>query len=222
MRTAGMFQETSENGVTGGRIVLPDADLEFVESFVDSERASSWFRALIKPGSVKWRQDYIRMYGQEVAVPRLNAWYGDPGLNYTYSGIPMNPEPWTDLLQEIRLQVERAASSRFTSVLINLYRDGKDSVAWHADDEHELGDTPLIASLSLGATREFQMRHRRARENGLPVYKLQLSAGSLLIMRGATQKNWVHQVPKRLARQSPGPRINLTFRRILSPRGQKM
>lgn len=104
-------------------------------------------------------------------------------------------------------------------MLINLYRDGKDSVAWHADDEPELGDAPVIASLSLGATRDFQMRHRNAGCNGLPVLKLPLASGSLLIMRGPTQKYWLHQVPKRLGRSAPGPRINLTFRRILTGAG---
>ena len=206
-----LAQDSGERGLT-----LPDAELEFTEQFLSPQEAADCFGSLMAQGAINWRQDYIKMYGRELAVPRLNAWYGDAGLAYTYSGIPMQPEPWTSLLGTLRRKVERAARAPFTSVLINLYRDGRDSVAWHADDEPELGAEPVIASLSLGATREFQMRHRRARLSGLPVFRLQLSSGSLLIMRGPTQANWQHQVPKRRGRHSPGPRINLTFRRILA------
>lgn len=215
MNTGDLFARELDSGAILRKLALPGADLEFCEQFLSANEAREFFRALMLRRAVKWRQDYILMYGRRIAVPRLNAWYGDPGLAYAYSGIPMNPEPWTNLLQEIRAKVELATAWQFTSVLINLYRDGKDSVAWHADDEQELGDEPVIASLSLGATREFQMRHRQARSNGLPVFKLQLAPGSLLVMRGSTQKNWLHQVPKRRGRDLPGPRINLTFRRLV-------
>lgn len=216
MDTTDMFAEETPHG-GGVRIPeLPDADIEYLEHFLNPDQARAWFAALMQPGAVSWRQDHLTMYGRRIAVPRLNAWYGDAGLDYTYSGIHMQSEPWTDTLQEIRFRVEGELRWHFTSVLINLYRDGRDSVAWHADDEPELGDAPVIASLSLGAAREFHLRHRDYRANGLPVFRLRLAPGSLLVMRGQTQKNWLHQVPKRLGRHSPGPRINLTFRRIMA------
>ncbi len=193
---------------------LPGADLEYRPGFIKPEVAKCWFDELMQEGAIEWRQDRIRMYGREVLIPRLNAWYGDARLDYSYSGIPMRARPWSGLLAEIRDRVEEGAGTRFTSVLINLYRDGNDSVAWHADDEPELGRQPVIASLSLGAEREFQMRHRRWRENGLATFKIALQSGSLLIMRGDTQRNWLHQVPKRSTRTVSEPRVNLTFRRI--------
>lgn len=196
---------------------LPGAELEYFPRFVDQATAEGWFNALQQPGAIAWRQDHILMYGRRVPIPRLNAWYGDPGFDYSYSGIPMAPEPWTPLLAVIRQQVEAHTGVAFTSALINLYRDGRDSVAWHADDEPELGRRPVIASLSLGATREFQLRHRRYRENGLPLRRMLLCSGSLLVMRGDTQQNWLHQVPKRSLRSVPGARINITFRKIAGP-----
>lgn len=197
------------------RPALPGAELEYFPHFVDQATANGWFGALKRPAAIAWRQDHIVMYGRRVPIPRLNAWYGDAGLNYSYSGIPMAPEPWTPLLSTIREQVEACTRERYTSALVNLYRDGRDSVAWHADDEPELGPRPVIASLSLGATREFQLRHRHYRDNGLPVERMLLTAGSLLVMRGETQQNWLHQVPKRSLRSVPGARINITFRKIL-------
>lgn len=215
MLTADLFSDGDATAARS-RLPLPGADVEYLPGFVSQNLAGLWFAALLQDGAVAWRQDRIKMYGREVPIPRLNAWYGDAGLDYSYSGIPMQPESWSDLLAEIRRQVEAAAGHRFTSALINLYRDHEDSVAWHADDEPELGPQPVIASLSLGAAREFQMRHRDFRNNGLATHKMILQPGSLLIMRGDTQKNWLHQVPKRSAAAVDGPRINLTFRKILS------
>lgn len=196
------------------RLPIRDAQIDYFSEFADERLASEWFAALMREGAVAWRQDSLMMYGRAVRIPRLNAWYGDAGLNYSYSGIPMNPQPWSGLLAEIRARAEAAARHRFTSALVNLYRDGRDSVAWHADDEPELGSQPVIASLSLGVTREFQMRHRHYRENGLATQKILLHSGSLLVMRGDTQRNWLHQVPKRSASVVSGPRINITFRTI--------
>ncbi len=193
---------------------LPGADLEFYPRWISPELASDWFHALMQDGAIAWRQDHMMMYGRRVAIPRLNAWYGDPGFDYSYSGIPMVPRAWSPLLRQIHQRVGETTGETFTSVLINLYRDGRDSVAWHADDEPELGRQPVIASVSLGATREFQMRHREYRNNGLGVFKIMLKAGSLLLMRGDTQSNWLHQVPKRSPKNVPEPRINLTFRKI--------
>lgn len=196
---------------------LPGAELEYFPNFIDQATAADWFKALQQPGAIAWRRDRILMYGRSVPIPRLNAWYGDPGHAYSYSGIPMAPEPWTPLLANIRQQVTEVTGAEFTAALVNLYRDGRDSVAWHADDEPELGERPVIASLSLGAVREFQLRHRHYRDNGLPIERLLLTPGSLLVMRGDTQKNWLHQLPKRSLVRVPGARINITFRKILRP-----
>lgn len=143
-------------------------------------------------------------------APRLEAWYGDAGASYSYSGLAHEPLPWTPELQRLRERVEVAAGTTFNSVLANLYRDGNDSNGWHADDESELGEQPVIASLSLGAARRFLLRHRASVER----VEVVLEAGSLLLMRGKTQQCWKHSVPKQ--RTVHAPRINLTFRRVVA------
>ncbi len=161
-----------------------------------------------------WRQDRIRIHGRELPVPRLNVWYGDAGRAYSYSGIELEAHPWTPALLEIKRSVECAVAGwSSNSVLVNLYRDGRDSVAWHADDEPELGIEPVIASVSLGATRRFHMRHRERPDARLNV---ELVHGSLLVMRGPTQHHYTHQVPK--TARLTGPRVNLTFRRVVDRR----
>ena len=169
---------------------------------------------------IAWRQDDLLVAGKRIPIPRLQAWYGDRQAHYAYSGLSLAPSPWNETLLEIKRVVEAAVGIRagiedwtgsgvaFNSVLLNLYRDGKDSVGWHSDDEPELGPQPVIASLSLGATRSFVLRHKRSGEK----IKLQLEAGSLLLMAGRLQHNWQHQVPK--TRLPVGERINLTFRLI--------
>ena len=154
------------------------------------------------------------MYGQRIAVPRLTAWFGDPRATYSYSGITMTPEAWTPLLLELKSLVEpKALGTPFNSVLLNLYRDGNDSVSWHSDDEPELGTNPVIASVSLGQARTFRLKHKR--DDSIPPVEIELTHGSLLVMSGALQHFWKHQLPKRKSK-SLGPRINLTFRRILA------
>jgi alkylated DNA repair dioxygenase AlkB len=142
-----------------------------------------------------------------VPQPRLTAWYGDDGKAYVYSGIINHPLPWTALLLALKAKAEGFAENAFNSVLLNYYRDGSDSVGWHADDEPELGERPVIASLSFGATRTFELRRRTTGK----VTKVPLTSGSILVMRGTTQHHWIHRVPK-----EPGcaSRINLTFRFI--------
>lgn len=154
-----------------------------------------------------WRQEQATVMGRTLPIPRLTAWHGEAG--YVYSGIRMEPEPWTAPLLELKARAEALAAHRFNSVLLNLYRDGRDSVSWHADSEPGLGRNPVIASLSLGATRRFQLRHRRDKTASLA---LDLPHGSCLVMAGATQHHWLHQVPK--TARPVGPRINLTFRRM--------
>ena len=157
---------------------------------------------------IPWQQHVITLFGQALAVPRLSAWYGDPGTVYCYSGLRLTPLPWTPPLLEIKDTVEDLASARFNSVLLNLYRDGQDSVGWHSDAEPELGRNPLIASVSLGAVRRFMFQHKKQSIR----ISLELDSGSVLLMGGATQHVWRHCLPK--TRQSVGPRINLTFRTI--------
>jgi len=189
------------------RLELVDADVVYVPGFIPSP--DRLLAELI--ATTAWKEDTFKIYGKEVPVPRLIAWYGEPGRDYRYSRIVMEPQPWTPPLLEIKALVESppGAGSRFNSVLLNYYRDGRDSVSWHSDDEPELGPAPVIASVSLGATRKFQLRHRS--QGGLR-HSLELVHGSLLIMRGPTQRCWQHQVPK--TARDVGPRINLTFRTV--------
>ncbi len=160
--------------------------------------------------TLAWQQPQLRIFGRIVNAPRLEAWYGDTGAAYSYSGLAHEPLPWTPELQALRKRVERTARVSFNSVLANLYRDGSDSNGWHADDEPELGEQPVIASLSLGAPRRFLLRHRKTGDR----VEIVLESGSLLVMRGATQECWKHSVPKQRTVQMP--RINLTFRSIVA------
>ncbi len=157
---------------------------------------------------IDWRQESARLMGRSIQIPRLSAWYGTAG--YCYSGIMHALQPLTEELQELQAVVEGLAGLSFNGVLLNLYRDGQDSVGWHADNEPGLGPEPVIASLSLGGVRRFQLKHRTDRTGRVA---LDLPHGSCLIMRGKTQQCWLHQLPK--TRAPVGPRINLTFRRMV-------
>ena len=174
-------------------LLLPQADLLFDPAFLAPAEAASCLAQLT--AEVVWEQRSIRIFGREMPQPRLTAWHGDPAARYTYSGLTWEPRPWTPTLQHLHQRVEAATATRFNSVLLNLYRDGRDSMGWHADDEPELGPEPAIASLSLGAT---------------PPFGLDLPGGSLLLMRGATQQHWQHALPKTV--RPTGPWLNLTFR----------
>lgn len=190
---------------------LPDADVVFFPAFFSRDESDGLFDRL--RSTTGWRQETIRMYGREHPVPRLTAWHGDPGRRYAYSGIELDPQPWTADLLEVKGRIEAVAGERFNSVLANLYRDGQDSVSWHSDDEPELGPRPTIGSVSFGATRRFQLRHKRL---GVE-HAVDLTHGSFLLMRGPTQRWWRHQVPK--TSRDVGPRVNLTFRVILDGPG---
>jgi len=188
-------------------IPIPDADvLLYKDCFTTQESARFLDQLLSK---ICWQQDYLTIRGRQIPLPRLTAWYGDSGTTYTYSGIQMEPHPWTELLMRIKTRVEAVSGADYNSVLLNLYRSGRDSVSWHQDNEPELGEDPVIASASFGATRIFQMRHLT--RNIQPV-EIPLSDGSLLVMRGSTQRCWEHRVPK--IRQAVRDRVNLTFRTI--------
>lgn len=153
-----------------------------------------------------WSQRVMHMYGREVAQPRLTAWYGD--VAYSYSGIVNEPLPFTPLLAAIRADLHELTEIDFNSVLLNYYRTGQDSIAFHSDDEPELGPEPIIASISFGAPRKFIFRHKIRRYPDVPTV---LNDGSLLLMMGATQQNWFHGINKT---KQDGERINLTFRQI--------
>jgi len=187
---------------------MDDGDVRYVAAALAPAVADDCLGRL--RAEIDWRQEAILLFGARHAVPRLVAWHGDPGATYRYSGVDHHPLPWTDTLAAIRERVESLSGHRFNSVLLNLYRDGRDGMGWHADDEPELGPEPVIASVSLGATRRFRMRHRRHRDR---VLTIDLAHGSLLLMQGPTQHHWLHSVPK--TSRPVGERINLTFRRIL-------
>ena len=155
-----------------------------------------------------WRAERITIYGQSHLQPRLTAWHGAPGTSYSYSGMTLHPLPFTPLQLQLKQAVEQATGWHFNSVLLNYYRDERDSMGFHADDEKELGPEPAIASLSFGAPRTFILKHRRLPRQ----LKLALGDGSLLLMAGTLQSHWVHGINKE--RQPCGPRINLTFRKI--------
>ncbi len=160
-----------------------------------------------------WRQDRITLWGKSYLQPRLLAWYGDAGTAYSYSGITLVAEPWSELLLSIKSKVETLSGSTFNSVLVNYYRDQRDSMGFHADDEQELGENPVIASVSFGEERRFVLKHKRRKD--LDRLVLPLPSSSLLLMAGETQKNWKHGIPKET--RPRGPRINLTFRTIITP-----
>lgn len=160
--------------------------------------------------NIQWKHEAILMFGKQVMQPRLTAWYGDSGKSYHYSGITMQPRPWTVDLLRIKQVAENIAGVAFNSALLNYYRNGQDSMGWHRDNERELGRNPVIASVSFGATRKFQLRYYSDKSI---TRSIQLSHGSLLLMRGETQHYWEHQLPKLKA--DAGARINITFRVIV-------
>ena len=185
-------------------ISLPDAELAWLAQLPLGCTNQDVFARLL--ADTPWRAETVLVYGKRHPQPRLTAWYGD--ASYTYSGLRLEPLPWTPLLLELRAAVEAACGQRFNSVLLNLYRNERDSMGMHSDDEPELGPAPVIASLSFGATRTLVLRHQRDKR----VLRLPLTDGSLLLMGGATQQNWVHGINK--STRPLGARINLTFRYI--------
>lgn len=186
---------------------LPDAEIEYYPNFFSITKANDLFEKL--KNEVPWQQDNITVFGQTHPQPRLTALYGNEGKTYAYSNIIMHPHKWNPLLMFIKNEVEDCVETNFTTVLLNLYRDGKDSNGWHADNEKELGQNPIIASVSFGAARIFHLQHNSNKEWK---QKIVLEHGSLLVMKGTTQHFWKHQIPK--TAKPIGPRINLTFRII--------
>ncbi|MCB0842995.1 MAG: alpha-ketoglutarate-dependent dioxygenase AlkB [Bacteroidetes bacterium] len=190
-------------------IPLQNGTIYYYPDFYSPVESDTIFKELAE--KIEWQQESIKIFGKKIPQPRLTAWYGDPGKTYTYSNLTWRPQSWIPELITIKEKVEKVARTRFNSVLLNYYRDGKDSMGWHSDDEPELGKNPVIASLSFGQKRAFHLKHRL--DKTIPKVKLDLEHGSLLIMSGETQHFWQHQIPK-TSRQVDG-RINLTFRVIL-------
>lgn len=182
----------------------PDTDcFDYHPGFLAPQEADACLRVLWN--ELQWSQREILLFGRRVMQPRLIAWYGEPSVTYRYSGLALTAIPWHPLLAELKSRIERFTGGRFNSVLANAYRDGGDSMGWHRDDERELGDQPILASLSLGAGRRFLVR-----EDGRPSAGLTLENGSLLVMKGDSQSRYRHALPK--TRRPVGLRINLTYR----------
>jgi alkylated DNA repair dioxygenase AlkB len=196
------FSYETKLSINGEVILYPE--------FFSEEESNQLFEDLMN--QVQWKQEYITLYGKQMPIPRLTAWYGDEGKSYTYSGIEQHPNPWIPEIDRIKKKIEPVTRCEFNSVLINQYRDGRDSVSWHSDDEPELGENPVIASVSFGATRRFMLKHKNRKD--LSTVPIDLTHGSLLLMQGETQHYWVHQVSK--TQRKVEPRINLTFRNIIN------
>lgn len=174
--------------------------------FLPNEIAQELYQLLLQ--KVRWEQKNITIYEKTIPIPRLTAWFGD--ATYSYSGIKNETQPWLPELLELKKVIEQKTGVEFNSCLLNLYRNGKDSVGWHADNEKELGINPTIASVSLGQNRSFQVKHKMEPQNKL---NLNLSSGSLVIMKEEMQHHWLHRLAP--TSKSVEPRINITFRRIL-------
>ena len=186
---------------------LPDAEIEYYPNFFTEIEATVLFQQILK--ETPWQQDDITVFGKTYKQPRLTAFFGNEGKPYSYSNITMQPHNWNEILLMIKSKVEKTTGHTFSSVLLNLYRDGKDSNGWHADNEKELGQNPVIASVSFGEKRIFQLKHNTLKDLK---QNIALESGSLLLMKGTTQHYWKHQIPK--TSKPVKQRINLTFRTI--------
>jgi alkylated DNA repair dioxygenase AlkB len=190
--------------------LLPcDGELYLIENFILPEETKQIYEQLLK--EISWKQYQIRMFGKMIDQPRLTAWYGHKNIAYSYSGLNLQATPFTPLLDKLRIQIEENFQTSFNSVLLNLYRNEKDSMGWHADDEKELGNAPVIASLSFGSTRKFLLKHKQDKVLKLA---LDLTPGSLVIMKGSMQNHWLHAIPK--SSKICNARINLTYRAIVA------
>ncbi len=191
------------------RIDIKDGWLYFDERFLAAEVSDQLFLSLLS--SVPWEQGTITLFGRKLAIPRREAFFAENGQTYGYSGQRLKTHAFTPLLSELKTKIEQVSGTQFNSVLLNLYQNGTHSNGWHADDEKELGNAPVIASLSVGSTRRFDLKHKHTTDK----LTFELNSGSLLIMGGSLQHFWKHQIPKQP--RITEPRINLTFRKIVDP-----
>ena len=192
-------------------IDLDHAHIWYQEQFIETNEANRLLQHLIN--HIPYRQDHIFLFGKQILQPRLTCWMADQEFSIKYSGLKMEPTPWESEVYRIKQKVEQATGETYNSVLINYYRNGQDSMGWHADNEVELGQDPKIASVSLGVARRFSLKLNSNLEAHKRDYHLDLGHGSLLFMGAGTQPNYKHQVPKR--QRLNGPRINLTFRKMI-------
>lgn len=188
------------------KISIDNGTLEYIPAFLSPQNALLLYNKLLE--KTPWNQGMITIFGKKVATPRLEAFYAEDGLNYTYSGQQLKVYPFTTELEKLKNQLELLTGQKFNSVLINLYRNGEDSNGWHADNEKELGINPFIASISIGTNRRFDFQHIKSKEKKSII----LENGSLLLMGGEIQHYWKHQIAK--TKKVHTSRINLTFRLI--------
>lgn len=196
----------SSSGSNRHEYRLPDAALVLYEFFFPKNIADNYYQSLFT--DIKWQQEEITVFNKKHLTPRLTAWYGE--ADYRYSGVMHHPHPWNDVLLKIKQKIDEASGVVFNSVLLNLYRNGRDGMGWHRDNEKELGINPVIASVSFGETRIFKLRHKF--DKTIPQVAIPLAHGSFLWMAGTTQHYWEHQVAK--TAKAVDQRINLTFRVI--------
>jgi alkylated DNA repair dioxygenase AlkB len=185
---------------------LQNGEIGFVPDFISQELANYYFKLFQE--SLSFQQGTITLFGKTHPIPRLEAFFGIDNQVYSYSGKTLETQSFTKELLEVKTLIEEISDEKLNCVLVNLYRDGKDSNGWHADNEPELGKNPVIASLSLGASRRFDLKHNTTKEK----ISIELNHGSLLIMKGEMQHYWKHQIAK--TTKVSTPRINLTFRYI--------
>ncbi|HSP84103.1 MAG TPA: alpha-ketoglutarate-dependent dioxygenase AlkB [Gillisia sp.] len=188
--------------------VLPDADILYYPNFLSHDSAQEYFKILFE--SLNWEQHEIKLFGKTLPQPRLTALYAESEVPYTYSRLTLFPKKFPSELEEIRNELAKYTPVHFTHCLANLYRNGNDRMGLHSDDEKELGLNPTIASISLGGTRKFKLKHKVLKDQK---FEIDLEPGSLLLMQGSTQHFWKHELPK--TKNQASPRINLTFRTIL-------
>ncbi len=186
---------------------FPNAQIEFYKEFYDEEKSNRLFQILMQ--QTNWKSYTIKIFGKEYDQPRLTAFYDNSGKGYKYSNIELESAEMSGILLEIKDDILKNTGYHFNSVLLNLYRNGRDSNGWHSDDEAELGVNPIIASLSLGESRYFHFKHNKIKSES---HKIILPTGSLLVMAGEMQQHWKHQISK--TTRAIGKRINLTFRKL--------
>lgn len=201
-----LIKSESSIKVYSGLNIIENGEFLFFPNFFNKAESDLLLKKL--RNDILWKQESMNIYGKNINFPRLTSWYGDNDKPYTFSGITLSPNPWISTLIQIKDKIKPQTQIEFNSVLLNLYRDGNDSISWHTDAEKELGKNPTIASVNFGATRKFQLRHIKTKEK----LEIDLTHGSLLIMRGELQHYWQHQVPK--TTKKVDERINLTFRVI--------
>jgi alkylated DNA repair dioxygenase AlkB len=201
MSTPSLFSDKRE--------LLPfDGSALLIPRFLSSAESTKYFAQLNE--ETPWEMPEIVMFGKKYPQAGLSTWFTNTKVSYVYSGITRTPHAMTPLLNDVMNACTAASGAEYNSVLVNLYRDGNDSVSWHSDNEEINGSEPTIASVSLGATRRFDLRHKESGET----VRVDLEDGSLLVMSGLSQHCWVHQIAK--TKTKVGPRINLTFRRVIT------